>query len=82
MTDDLTDITGDARRSDTLTFNRVTTAIKRDFIRGGFRIVITYWSTDHRHRRAERSTATFESEQVARDIATRLATDIGDRIRT
>ena len=77
----MTDISGDARRSEALIFNRVTTSISRDFKRGGFAIVITYWSTEHRERRAERSTATFESEQVAKDIATRLATDIGDRIR-
>ena len=77
----MTDISGEARRSEALTFNRITTGVIRDRLRGGYGIVITYSSTEHNERRSERSTATFESEQVAKDIATRLATDIGDRIR-
>jgi hypothetical protein len=77
----MTDISGDAVRSEALVFNRVTTGVFYDKWFNEYGIRICYWSTEHNTQRNERSKRTFPTEELARAVATRLAEDIGERIR-
>lgn len=61
------------------TFNRITTSIERA-PRGGFRIRIRYWSTEHQDAKYEVSQRTFASASAAEDAAVRVAHAVRERL--
>jgi hypothetical protein len=61
------------------TFNRITTSIEQG-PRGGFRIRIRYWSTEHWEANEELSQRIFASPIEAEDTAVRVAHALRERL--
>ena len=60
-------------------YNRITTSIEQA-ARGGFRIRIRYWSTEHDESSYELSRRVFASPIEAEDVAVRVARAIRERL--
>jgi hypothetical protein len=60
-------------------FNRITTSIEQA-ARGGFRIRIRYWSTEHQEAKEELSRRVFTSPIEAEDTAVRVAHSLRERL--
>lgn len=61
------------------TFNRITTSIEQG-TRGGFRIRIRYWSSEHPDVKEEVSRRIFDSPIEAEETAVRVAHALRERL--